>query len=152
MPTLEEQNRDNMKKKWLPSQGMEPLIYQNVQGMALFMNNSFTDKQLVSAFILQIIDAGVYAPYLKDWHTCGEDNMKFVDAKKFWRKHHIQMWQDCAGRNFGFGLNMQVFDADTDDVSGERDEAANHATAMEAMPQKLEELQLQQQQHLPQSC
>ena len=107
MPTLEEQNRDNMKKKWLPSQGMEALIYQIEQGMvfAYFTQNPFIDKQLVSAFMLQIIGAGVYALHLKDWRARGESNMNFVGAKEFWKKYHIQMQQDCAGRSFGFDLN-----------------------------------------------
>ena len=45
-PNLEEKNRENMKKKWLPSQGIEAPIYQIEQGMvfAHFTDNPFTDK------------------------------------------------------------------------------------------------------------
>ena len=69
--------------------------------------------------------------------------MKVVDAKEFWRQQHIQMKQECAGRDFGFGLNAQVFDGDKDDIGDERgaqkeddiihQHAANHARAMASM-------------------
>ena len=70
-PNLEEKNGENIRTKWLPNQGTEVLIYQIEQGMvfAHFTKNPFTDKQLVSSFMLQIIGAEVYAPYLKDWRA-----------------------------------------------------------------------------------
>jgi len=161
-PTMDEQNRENMHKTWKPHMGMEALIHQIEEGtiFAHFTQNPYSDKQLVSLFMYQVNNAGVYQDYMRMWRNRDDERKTLVHCKDFWRNAHIQWRQDNVGRNFGYGLNAADTGAgqptDEDHTQEEQDveeqieqmeeHAANHAAAMNAMATRLQALEYQNQQ------
>ena len=116
--TEDDQNSNRMKAKWMPQQGIDALITQVEHGVtfAFFTNNPFTDKQLLNVFILHISRAGCYSSWLKDWRRRPENQKTYAMAKAFWHAAHIQWMKESKGQTFGYGLNAQTYDADTDNV------------------------------------
>ena len=161
-PTMDEKNRENMRKTWKPHMGMEALIHQIEEGtiFAHFTQNPYSDKQLVSLFMYQVNNAGVYQDYMRMWRNRDDERKTLVHCKDFWRNAHIQWRQDNVGRNFGYGLNAADTGAgqptDEDHTQEEQDveeqieqmeeHAANHAAAMNAMATRLQALEYQNQQ------
>ena len=91
-PTMDEKNRENMRKAWKPQQGIEALIHQIEEGtiFAHFTQNPFSDKQLVSLFMFQINNAGVHQDYQRLWRARDKSHKTLVNCKDFWRNAHIQ--------------------------------------------------------------
>ena len=90
------------------------------------------------------------------------DQKTYAMAKAFWHAAHIQWMKESKGSNFGYGLNAQVYDADTDNVEDDDQDvlqqeqqeaearinqhAANHAAGMNALADQLQQLQIQNHQ------
>ena len=153
-----------MKAKWMPQQDIDALVTQIEHGVifAYFTNNPFTDKQLLNVFMLHITDAGCYGHWLKDWRAKGPNQQMYATAKGFWRNAHIQWMKETRGSTCGYGLNAQVYDADTKNIDGndqdvlqqEQQEAeerinqhaTNHAAGMNTLAEQLNQMQMQNQQ------
>ena len=69
--------------------------------------------------MLHISRAGCYSSWLKDWRARHANQQTYAAAKAFWQAAHIQWMKESKGSNFGYGLNAQVYDADTDNVNGD---------------------------------
>ena len=49
----------------------------------------------------------------------GPNQQTYATAKRFCRNAHIQWMKETRGSTFGYGLNAQVYDADTDNIDGD---------------------------------